>query len=282
MNLKASNSYGRHLTDRRIIYVLLFVYLLFFLSQTLLLRGTYNQRANLTPFWTIARALRGDVYRFQLLVINILITVPIGYLVSAAAWRLGHSDLRKILMICAFLFIFVEAAQFVTGRGLAEFDDVFHNTLGALIGIICYVGPLAVYDALAVILTGGGMLQVVDIIYYGPTKFLRAARIPMQIWILSSVPTAILTVLIFRRFDLYGPWDWSEKKLRMKYAGKLACANALSVLAGVLLIWLVLFPYHLPWYNYVGCAAGQTLLTYFVRAQDGFFVHPFGGADNRG
>ena len=259
---------GRKLTDDRILYILLAVYMLFFLSQTLLFRGNHNRRANLTPFWTIRHALRGDVYRFQLLVINILLTVPVGYLAAAAAWKRKITDKRCIFAACVLLFVFVEVAQYVTGKGLGEFDDVFHNSLGALLGMICFYGPLWTYDFMAVILTGGGMLQIVDIIFFGPTKFLRAAMFPMQIWIVSSIPTAALTVLIFRQWKLYNAETYSGREL----AGRLLAANFLSVLTGLLLIWLVLFPYHLPWYYYAGSVVVQTALTYLVRATSGFLT----------
>jgi glycopeptide antibiotics resistance protein len=32
----------------------------------------------------------------------------------------------------------IEITQYFTGRGLCEFDDVFHNTLGACIGFIIW------------------------------------------------------------------------------------------------------------------------------------------------
>ena len=268
MNQKEKPKDGRKLTDERILYILLIIYLLFFLSQTLLLRGSYERRANLTPFWTIRHAIKGDIHRFQLLVINILLTVPVGYLAAAAARKRNITDKRRIFAACVFLFVFVEVTQYITGRGLGEFDDVFHNSLGALIGMVWFYGTLWTYDAMAVILTGGGMLQIVDIIFFGPTKFLRAAVIPMQIWIISSIPTAALTVLIFRQWRLYGTETYSGREL----AGRLLAANFLSVLTGLLLIWLVLFPYRLPWYYYVGSVIVQTALTYFVRETSGFLT----------
>ena len=268
MNQKEKPKDRRKLTDERILYILLIIYLLFFLSQTLLLRGSEARRANLTPFWTIRHALRGDIHRFQLIVINILLTVPIGYLAAAATYKKNITEKGRVFATLMLLFVFVEVSQYVSGRGLGEFDDVFHNSLGALLGMICFYGPLWTYDVMAVILTGGGMLQIVDIIFYGPTMFLRAAMLPMQIWILSSVPTAALTVLIFRQWKLYDMGKYSGKAL----AGRLLAANSQSVLTGLLLIWLTLFPYRLPWYYYVGCVIVQTALTYFVRETSGFLT----------
>ena len=110
----------------------------------------------------------------------------------------------------------------------------------------------------------------VDIIFFGPTKFLRAARLPMQIWIVSSVPAAALTILIFRQWKLYDTEMHSGRELMVR----LLAANFLSVLTGLLLIWLVLFPYRLPWYYYVGSVIVQTALTYLVRETSGFLTGP--------
>ena len=77
-----------------------------------------------------------------------------------------------------------------------------------------------------------------------------------------------LTVLIFRQWKLYNAETYSGREL----AGRLLAANFLSVLTGLLLIWLVLFPYHLPWYYYAGSVVVQTALTYLVRATSGFLT----------
>ena len=40
----------------------------------------------------------------------------------------------------ALLFsIFIEITQYFTGRGLMEFDDVFNNTIGCLLGYAVYL-----------------------------------------------------------------------------------------------------------------------------------------------
>ena len=54
--------------------------------------------------------------------------VPVGFLIS---------DLRKWkgLWDAAGLSAFIEILQLLTSRGLCELDDVFHNMIGAAIGI---------------------------------------------------------------------------------------------------------------------------------------------------
>lgn len=54
--------------------------------------------------------------------------VPVGVLAGWIwCWR-G-------LWAAAVLSIFIEILQLVTARGLCEFDDVFHNVVGAVHGI---------------------------------------------------------------------------------------------------------------------------------------------------
>jgi hypothetical protein len=90
----------------------------------------------------------------------------------------------------------------------------------------------------------------------------------MQIWIVSSVPAAAFTILIFRQWKLYDTEMHSGRELMRR----LLAANFLSVLTGLLLIWLVLFPYRLPWYYYVGSVIVQTALTYLVRETSGYLT----------
>ena len=81
----------------------------------------------LVPFWSYGHPeLREEI------ILNIILFIPIGLL--------GGKDLGwKIIPIAAAVSITIEIIQLVTGRGLTEFDDVFHNTLGAAIGFGAYV-----------------------------------------------------------------------------------------------------------------------------------------------
>jgi glycopeptide antibiotics resistance protein len=47
----------------------------------------------------------------------------------------GHRWKWRGLWVAAGLSITIELLQLVTSRGLCEFDDVFHNMIGAVIGI---------------------------------------------------------------------------------------------------------------------------------------------------
>ena len=59
---------------------------------------------------------------------NVIMFVPVGVLVGWI-WR------WRGLWFAAGLSVEIEILQLVTNRGLCEFDDVFHNMIGAAIGV---------------------------------------------------------------------------------------------------------------------------------------------------
>lgn len=44
------------------------------------------------------------------------------------------------VLICFSFSLFIEATQLFLKLGLAEFDDIFENTIGALLGALIYQG----------------------------------------------------------------------------------------------------------------------------------------------
>ena len=59
---------------------------------------------------------------------NIIMFLPVGVLVGWI-WR------WRGLWVAAGLSVGIEILQLVTSRGLCELDDVFHNVIGAVIGV---------------------------------------------------------------------------------------------------------------------------------------------------
>ena len=91
----------------------------------MLIRKPETVRYELIPFWSWGVAnLRPQIYA------NILMFVPIGLLIGDKGW--------KGLLIAICLSLSIEVVQLITHRGLFEFDDVIHNTIGAGIGIGTY------------------------------------------------------------------------------------------------------------------------------------------------
>lgn len=95
--------------------------------MTLFVRESNDPKSNLELFWSYRRMLETGTLRMDVLY-NIVLFVPLGFLACLLFPRKGW-------MISFFLSACVEIQlQYVTGTGLCEFDDVFSNTLGGLIG----------------------------------------------------------------------------------------------------------------------------------------------------
>ena len=72
-------------------------------------------------------------------ILNIVLFMPIGFLVGAA---LKKKHILNALKIGVGLSLFIEVAQLLSRRGICNIDDVIHNTLGCAIGfagfVLCY------------------------------------------------------------------------------------------------------------------------------------------------
>lgn len=96
-------------------------------------------KANMTPFWEYAMVIKNQYRKSYIKQItgNIALFVPLGFLLPVLPHR-HNATLRKVF-ICGFCFsAFIEITQYITGRGLMEFDDLFNNTVGALLGFGIY------------------------------------------------------------------------------------------------------------------------------------------------
>lgn len=108
---------------------LLIGYVLIILGETVLFRTpraySYYQ---LQLFWSY------EVWNIQKeqILANVLAYIPLG-LISGRLWK------RKGLLAGIGLSVTSELLQLVTHRGLFEFDDIIHNTLGTLIGVAIYI-----------------------------------------------------------------------------------------------------------------------------------------------
>lgn len=67
-----------------------------------------------------------------LLILNILMLAPLGFLLPLISKKF---DSAKNILLAAFAFtIFIEVFQLLTRRGIFELDDLFHNTIGSMVG----------------------------------------------------------------------------------------------------------------------------------------------------
>jgi len=110
------------------------IYLYFVFSTTVIIRPeTSGSHLQSIPFWSYAEVLK-DIHSSMKydIIENVLLFLPAG----AAVGYLNRSKQRLLLTTAYFCFfsITIELMQYFLRVGLCEFDDVFHNTLGALIG----------------------------------------------------------------------------------------------------------------------------------------------------
>ncbi len=120
---------------KKICQTLLPIYLLCVLYLTLLDR-TPSQvpRAMLQPFWEWHELFISSRKSYWLEQIggNLIMLFPLGILLPMISPMFQKSN---ILILTAFCFsLWIEITQYFTCLGLMEFDDLFHNTVGAAAG----------------------------------------------------------------------------------------------------------------------------------------------------
>ena len=104
---------------------LLLGYAFLILAEPVLIRKPFvGEHIKLELFWSW-RAW--NVQRGQIIA-NVIMFIPAGVLASCL-WN------GKGILTATGLSVGIEILQLVTNRGLCEFDDVFHNVIGAVIGV---------------------------------------------------------------------------------------------------------------------------------------------------
>lgn len=108
-------------------------YLIVVVGATLMSRGSGYREVCLYPFYSYRLAWHSwSSIEWRNLILNICLFVPWGFLLPLwggrfrkFTWTVGSGLLGTLL---------IEGIQFVFERGVVEFDDIFNNTLGTLIG----------------------------------------------------------------------------------------------------------------------------------------------------
>ena len=104
---------------------LLVGYSVLLLAETVLIRKSFTgEHLKLELFWSWKQ---WNIQKNQILT-NVVMFIPVG-LLCGRLWK------WKGLWVAAGLSAIIEVLQFITARGLMEFDDVIHNCLGVAIGI---------------------------------------------------------------------------------------------------------------------------------------------------
>jgi glycopeptide antibiotics resistance protein len=118
---------------RAVILSLLAIYVLFILDLALLQFPTRNPSTNVVPFSSIIGDWRKGGREFVVNFLgNIVAFVPIGMLPRLARPRWAGAWHAALFSLC--LSALIEAAQYATGRRVADVDDLILNTSGGVLG----------------------------------------------------------------------------------------------------------------------------------------------------
>ena len=124
---------GVRLGGRNAMALLLAEYVFLLLGSTVVFRETTTEVGhNLMPFWSYVEIYHGDEQGLlQQNIMNMVVFMPVGLLLGVAFrsmnwWKAGLAG------CCISLLI--EMLQYVFKRGFSEFDDIFHNVIGCMIG----------------------------------------------------------------------------------------------------------------------------------------------------
>ncbi len=115
------------------VYAAAYVYL------TLLSRSEidvpYATGVELRPLSALRRAmLRGSVLPIRGIILNILLFIPMGYLLPLIFRKLRKHTVTDVVLICLLISLATETLQLVFQVGWFDADDIINNTVGALIG----------------------------------------------------------------------------------------------------------------------------------------------------
>lgn len=121
--------------ERLVSAYLLGVYMVYILSITLLNRQPF-EGLHFEPhiFWSYKRIMAGEFYFIEENFLNLLMLMPVGLLFPVVF----GTRFRKTARTAFFITLIIELLQLVTKTGLFEFDDMIHNTIGAMLGYGIY------------------------------------------------------------------------------------------------------------------------------------------------
>lgn len=134
--------YGKGFKD--VVAVLLIEYIVFLYCSTVIYRTVnLGDTHNFVPFWSYVKIINGsDLGLLPQNIMNVVVFLPGGVLGGG----LFHKKaIWKVAGLAAAISLSIETMQFVLQRGFSEFDDVFHNTLGAMIGCVLWKGAKSIW-----------------------------------------------------------------------------------------------------------------------------------------
>lgn len=119
---------------RQASFFLFMGYLFLVLCATIFYREeTFEKRYMFQPLWSYSNLYSKRVAE---IIMNIVMFIPIGFFAGGA---LKKKHVWRAVEIGVVLSLFIEITQLISTRGVCNIDDVIHNTLGCVIGFLCFV-----------------------------------------------------------------------------------------------------------------------------------------------
>lgn len=129
--------YKRGKATRLSVRLLFWEYMFMTYCTTVFFRPrTNNIWHNFTPFWSYRSYYTGqNPSLLPEIIMNIVGFIPLGFLMCSA-----YRDLKwwQLIFIGFLISLSIESIQYFFKLGIAEFDDVFNNTLGVAIGVAVF------------------------------------------------------------------------------------------------------------------------------------------------
>lgn len=120
--------------------VLLTIYIFLVFASTVFSRVSMDSYSyKLFPLWSYWEILHGSMSILWEDILNVILLLPAGILFPTAMGNdVGRKLFRRVVLIGFLISFAIEILQLILKRGLFEFDDMFHNTMGATIGYWVY------------------------------------------------------------------------------------------------------------------------------------------------
>jgi glycopeptide antibiotics resistance protein len=127
-----------------LILFLLSCWLLLVLGLTTLSRGAnFTGSFNIDFFSSYINAWnKWSISELQLIIFNMLMFTPLGFLLPLF-WKKAEK-FKITLFVSIGLTVCIEIVQLLTGTGIFELDDLFHNCIGSLFGYFCIMAVLSI------------------------------------------------------------------------------------------------------------------------------------------
>lgn len=91
--------------------------------------------SNFQLFWSYQAIKEGREDLIYENIMNVLVFLPVGILLCSTFSKIKW---WQVILIGLSISVSIEALQYVFKKGYSEFDDVFHNVLGCILGFFFY------------------------------------------------------------------------------------------------------------------------------------------------